>query len=123
MAAIRSDGLRRTELADEMLRLAAATRAAFTLPHQSSKLHARNLQVLLALYISPGAGPAEIGETLGVPRSSVSAAFDILLEQKLVAVRPNPDDGRKTLRRLSERGLQMAERLADHYLDSGTRSL
>jgi DNA-binding MarR family transcriptional regulator len=114
---------KRHEVAEEMLRVAAAARNAFKLPddHPAKGLHPRNLQVLVAIYHHPQATLEAIAGRLALPRSSVSAAVDVLEQQMLITRnRVTPDDARRRSRRPTERGTQLVERMTDAYVASAS---
>jgi DNA-binding MarR family transcriptional regulator len=115
---------KRHAVAEEMLKLAAAARSAFKPParHPAGELHPRNLQVLVAIYHQPQATLEAIAVRLGLPRSSVSAAVDVLEQQLLITRnRITPDDGRRRSRRPTERGTQLVERMTDAYVASTSK--
>ncbi len=69
--------------------------------------------VLVVIDANPGLSQTQLGNTLGIDRSTVVAVIDRLEERGLVARNPSPHDRRSHALYLSEAGTTTLKRLAE----------
>jgi DNA-binding MarR family transcriptional regulator len=89
-----------------------ALRQALSARLAAHRLTPRELWALTALREQPGLSPGELGPRLRLDAPATSRLVADLRRRKLVEVRPDRQDRRRTRLVLGERGTALAERLA-----------
>ena len=106
--------------ADQVLRLAARTRALYADSGDVMRvepLEALDVQVLVALWKRPATSVSDVSNTLGVRRQTVSKSLRRLRDQRLIADAPADEDRREHRHTLTRRGTSAVRRFLDFAIE------